>query len=179
MDLFEDLLKKTNYKLNGSQKSIVDVYQNLNLKNFEKVFTPFYIEVSVSEDERPEQTAEKYYGDPKMAFVILHINQIKNVAKEWPMSERAFIEYIIRKYGSVAEAKAKDYKYYDSEDIELTKDSWEISLDPDKYTISAYAYEQEQNDNRRQIKIINPVNIDALNAGLRNYKKKNKYSKPQ
>ena len=54
----------------------------------------------VTEGERPEQVAEKIYGDPELDWVILIANNITNVQDEWPLNVDSLNKYMIDKYGS-------------------------------------------------------------------------------
>jgi hypothetical protein len=51
-------------------------------------------------DERPDQIAQKIYGDPELDWVILITNNITNVNEEWPLEDETFYKYLIDKYGS-------------------------------------------------------------------------------
>lgn len=55
---------------------------------------------TITGDERPEQVAEKFYGDPELDWVILLTNNIINVNDEWPLNLDCFYKYMIDKYGS-------------------------------------------------------------------------------
>ena len=50
-------------------------------------------------DERPDNVAEKVYGDSNLDWVILLSNNIINIYDEWPMSEQEMYNYMVRKYG--------------------------------------------------------------------------------
>lgn len=56
----------------------------------------------IKEGERPDQIAEKVYGDPELDWVILITNNITNVNDEWPLDNETFYNYLIDKYGSEA-----------------------------------------------------------------------------
>lgn len=51
-------------------------------------------------DERPDQTAEAVYGDPRYDWVILTTNNITNYRDQWPLNDIDFQNFIIEKYGS-------------------------------------------------------------------------------
>ncbi|MEN6551934.1 MAG: baseplate wedge protein 53 [Methanobacterium sp.] len=51
-------------------------------------------------NERPDQIAEKVYGDPELDWIILITNNITNLNKEWPLDNESFYNYLIDKYGS-------------------------------------------------------------------------------
>lgn len=54
----------------------------------------------IKENERPDQIAEKIYGDPELDWVILITNNIVNLNEEWPLDNNTFYNYLIEKYGS-------------------------------------------------------------------------------
>ena len=49
-------------------------------------------------DDRPDNVAEKVYGDSQLDWVVLISNNILNVRDEWPMSQYDFQRYINNKY---------------------------------------------------------------------------------
>jgi hypothetical protein len=54
----------------------------------------------ISGDERPDQIAEKIYGDPELDWVILVCNNIINIQDQWPLNLDTFNKYMLEKYGS-------------------------------------------------------------------------------
>lgn len=54
----------------------------------------------IKEGERPDQIAEKVYGDAELDWVILITNNITNVNNEWPLDNESFYNYLLDKYGS-------------------------------------------------------------------------------
>jgi hypothetical protein len=70
---------------------------------------------NIEEDERPEQVAQKVYGDPELDWVILVTNNIINVQEDWPISKDSLDKHLIEKYGS--EEELLNIRYYET--IEL------------------------------------------------------------
>lgn len=66
-----------------------DIFQNVS----------FFEKYQIIGDERPDNVANKVYGDSNYDWVILLSNNIINVQSEWPMSQRSFDEYVLKKYG--------------------------------------------------------------------------------
>lgn len=66
----------------------------------------------ITQDERPEQVAEKVYGDPELDWVILTCNNIINVQDQWPLNLDAFNKYMLDKYGS--EEAYDDIHHYET-----------------------------------------------------------------
>lgn len=67
---------------------------------------------SITGDERPDQIAEKVYGDPELDWVILLTNNILNLQDEWPLNVDSFNKYLIDKYGS--EEALLDIHHYET-----------------------------------------------------------------
>ena len=62
-------------------------------------------------DGRPEQVAQKLYGDPRFDWVILIANNITKVRDQWPLSENDFRKFILDKYKTDDElAKVHHYE---------------------------------------------------------------------
>lgn len=68
-----------------------DLFQN---------FTAF-TRYTIIADERPDNVAEKFYDDPELDWVVLHVNNIINVREEWPLTNVSFKNYLLDKYGSI------------------------------------------------------------------------------
>lgn len=54
----------------------------------------------IKDNERPDQIAERIYGDPELDWVILITNNITNLNNQWPLDNNSLYNYIIEKYGS-------------------------------------------------------------------------------
>lgn len=66
----------------------IDVYYNYDMKDSDTV----------------ESIAYKYYGDVNKFWIILFANKITDPQFELPLRQEAFNEFIINKYGSIANA---------------------------------------------------------------------------
>ena len=64
-----------------------------------------YYLYTIRDSDRPEILAERIYGNPEAHWVILYANNIYDPYYDWPMDERTFQKYIIKKYGSLEIAK--------------------------------------------------------------------------
>ena len=65
----------------------------------------------VRDSERPEIIAERVYGDAEAHWIVLYANNIYDPYYDWPMDDRNFEKYIIKKYGSLAWAKTNYHHY--------------------------------------------------------------------
>jgi hypothetical protein len=66
----------------------------------EDLFSNFIVfdQYKVIGDERPDNVAEKVYGDDNLDWVILMSNNIIDVKNEWPMTQSDLSTYINEKY---------------------------------------------------------------------------------
>lgn len=54
----------------------------------------------IKDNERPDQIAKNYYGDPELDWVVLITNNIINLNEDWPLDNDTLYNYLIDKYGS-------------------------------------------------------------------------------
>lgn len=74
---------------------------------------------TIGDNERPEQIAEKIYGNPEYDWIIIIANNIIDVYEQWPLSQAQLNEYLLKKYGS--EQALEEIHHYET--LEL-KDSY-------------------------------------------------------
>lgn len=79
---------------------------------------------AIVDGERPDQIAEKVYGDSQYDWVILIANNIINVNDDWPLSSAQLNEYLLKKYPT--EEELQTVKYYET--IELKDSTGRIVL---------------------------------------------------
>lgn len=132
-------------------------------------------------EERPDQVAEKVYGNSAFDWVVLLSNNIINVRTEWPLSDSEIDDYIFRKYTqselsephhyettSVFDSRGKlivptgklvdsnfSVTYFD----EIINTS--VTVNPVK-SISNYEYEIKLNDNKRNIYTLRPRFLQTI-----------------
>jgi len=68
---------------------IIQSYVNNPLSTFDYI---------VSDSDSAELIAARYYGDPELSWVILLLNDIKDIYSEWPKSEYSLMNYLKRNY---------------------------------------------------------------------------------
>lgn len=84
----------------------------------------------IRDNERPDQIAERVYGDAELDWVILITNNITDYISQWPLSNNDFYEYLIDKYGS--EDAFDDIKYYQTTEV---KDEYDRLVLPPKLQV--------------------------------------------
>ena len=73
--------------------------------------TAAYYEYVIKEDETPEILADRIYNDPQAYWIILYANNIYDPQYDWPMNSDMFEKYIVKKYGSITNAKSQIHHY--------------------------------------------------------------------
>ena len=132
---------------------------------------------TVNNDLRPDQVAHLYYGDSELLWLIFLANNIVDPYYGWPLTQNTFQDFLISKYGSIATAKTtiKHYRYQekDKETDEIwktkeiiTKETYDLNgtfgtlrnitnAQLQRYqAVTAFIYEEELNESKRVIKVI-------------------------
>ena len=98
-------------KQDGVTKLMTDVSRYARISNDKLAKSYEYYDYVIGDDERPDQVSFLQYGDTKFYWIILLINNIRNIWTAWPLGQSAFESFIINKYGSVAASKNGVYRY--------------------------------------------------------------------
>ena len=155
----------------------------------------YFTNYKIIGDERPDQIANRIYDDESLDWVVLVSNNILNIREEWPLPQSVFDKYLLEKYGtydnvySVRNYKSREVRdsagalilpkglvvdqdysvsYLDTgTNEEVTKTN---ITDP----VTNYQYEQEREDNKRNIYLLKPeylaIILDDVKS-LMQYKK--------
>lgn len=122
----------------------------------------------IKEGERPDHVAYSAYGDSKYYWTILVVNNIRDIWREWPMTNKEFENYIISKYDSVTSAQSTTHSYVSNEGIVIDHET-AMSLSSTDYTIiTQYDYEHQLNEEKRDIKLIQPQYIAQFQTDIEN-----------
>ena len=82
-----------------------DILQNL----------AYFTQYKIQGDDRPDLVAFKNYGDETLDWLVLLSNNIMNIQNEWPMTNAAFNDFLIKKYGSYE--KIEGIHHYESQEV--------------------------------------------------------------
>ena len=175
-------IPNVDYDINGTEpnqfRSVTNIMQRIRFKPsvLENItdYYPYY----VREGERPDIVSFNTYGTVAYSYLILLVNDIVDPLFDWPLPSRQFENYIIEQYGSVSAAQSTNKYYYQVVRAEVAKTGiservpeYKIIVDQTTYNSldssvrsaqNVYDYEVEQNDNKREIKLINPDFIQDI-----------------
>ncbi len=156
----------------GSQELTFPVHDITRRFKFrEQVFNNrfVYYTYTLKEGERPDMIAHKYYGDSSLDWILLIANNIYDPIFDWHMPQTQFESYLEHKYGSLEYAYQTIHHYEivvnEKEEIGYAEFSEQKTLRVDFETfnatpqerrkaVSIYDYEDNINETRRQIKIV-------------------------
>jgi|LWDU01.1.fsa_nt_gi hypothetical protein len=128
-------------------KKVVDIFKKIIISNQYLDNTILFQFYDVIDGKSPENLAYKLYGSAEHHWILILINNIVNVNKDWPMSTQDFNVFVSKKYNNPYEK----HHYEDSDgDIVDT-----MTNNP----ISNYTYEERINNKKSRIKILKPVYI--------------------
>jgi hypothetical protein len=107
------VLNRTKNEVSNDETLIVkNIFKRAKLREDVSTITAAFEYYIITENERPDEIAEKIYGDPELDWVILTTNNIINVQDEWPLTLDNFNNYMLEKYGS--EDAFSEIRYYES-----------------------------------------------------------------
>ena len=138
-----------------------------------------FVKYTVKDNESPEEVADYFYGSIFYSWLVLLSNKIVDVHNEWPKSYKQFTDFLIQKYGSIPAAKETiihykhpDYDFtinestytrYANTDFVDTTIKVDRSIGSSGWSpVDAFDYEDERNDNLRNIRLIDPVFIPQI-----------------
>ena len=150
-----DMAGNNNYKL------LPNILRRVKLRSGIRTGSFLFDNYDVSDGERPEDIAYKYYGDAEYHWVILMTNNITDRYYQWPLTQPQFAEHLTDKYGSGSEDATHHYEK--SQDSGPTSSSGPNDFshkvecnsdDGDPDTITNRQYEQRKQDEYRQIRLL-------------------------
>lgn len=168
-------IKTINYTLGSNTQAITNIFQDLDIETFLNIFVNYITVYTIEEGETPERLAQKLYDDTKYAYVFFYLNGMANMANNWPLDSLSFKTYIKKKYGSVEYAKSNVKSYFDLDYEEITEYDAQNLADINYYEVTYWDYEEELNNLKAVIYIIDPLKIEVLMSQIRNYKRTGKY----
>lgn len=159
-----------------SGKFLVDITKRSkfiqNLLSDQRTFLPF----TVNEGERAEDIAYLYYEDVNLVWLIYLANTIIDPYKQWPMTQKNFLKYLIEKYRTQSgastdqgvlnwtQATIRHYYLIENEETIISKEAYDKSVGVNALTsdfqtsewqaVSYFDYEDEMNENNRHIQLI-------------------------
>ena len=149
-----------------------------------------YYTYDIQEGDTPEIIAHKYYGDSYRYWIVLFANELLDPQWDWPMTSGVFEQYLAEKYPSTnvyaeVEYYEKIITQYDVDTqtttinkVRIDEDTYNslpvtqtatytlptgpVTITTERNAVSIYDYELEQNEAKRNIKILNSIYVNQF-----------------
>ena len=179
-------------KKNGKSNSLTNITLRFKVQEALLSQSVIYYDYQVQEEDRPDIVAELYYQDSTLDWLILIVNDIIDPQFEWPKEQYSLDKFIRQKYGSISEAQGTVHHYEKILNAQSTLADGTIvpertvKIDQTTYNslagdtlqgetgfvkirreVSAYQYEQDLNDERRNIKLLDEVYLPQILSAVR------------
>ena len=156
------------YDVKGDKKYklLPDILKRVKLRSGIRSGAFLFDNYDVSDGERPEDIAYKYYGDPELHWVILMTNNITDRYYQWPLTQPQFQEYMKDKYGAGNEDAVHHYEITQTSGPTSSRDySHMVECNSDETNptiISNRDSEQRNQDEYRQIRLLDKRYLDTF-----------------
>lgn len=143
-------------KGNGKETFMKDIFRRVKVKGDAKAKFVEFDYYNVQDGETPEMIAYKYYDDAELHWTILVVNDIVDYYTDWPMSVQRFEEFVKEKYDNPGAI----HHYEINQTSGDTTETIDVGMNTTDYgsatAVSNYQYEQTLQDEKRQIRLIQP-----------------------
>ena len=149
---------------NGDFKLVTNLLKRVAVRSKVRSNTLLYDTYDVKEGETPEILADKLYGDAELHWVILFVNNVIDVYHQWPQNQNQFLAYINNKYSDVDATHHYEISQV-SGDTTIKIDIGTDNTDyPTASIVTNYEYEEDLQDKKRQVKLLDPAYIEPIVA---------------
>ena len=143
-------------ELKGQFKDVKNLLRRVGVRAKVKSNASLFDTYDVKNGESPETIAFKMYGDANLHWVVMLLNDITDRYHDWPMSEAQFLQFVNEKYSNVDAV----HHYEISQSSGDTSVKINIGTDNTDYptatAITNFEHEQEQQDIKRKIRLLDP-----------------------
>jgi len=143
---YKNVIDKNNVTL------VTDILRRVKLRTPALQNLVLFDTYDVPSGETPEITAFKHFGSTEYHWIILMTNDITNIYTQWPLSENAFSNYIIDKYGD--DVDAVHHYEINQTSGDTTKVLQVASSQSGATTVTNREYEERLQDERRKIRLL-------------------------
>lgn len=169
---------KIEYKFaDGTTKKLVDLTIKYQLSDVVSETADVFYGFDWRDGDRPDSIADKYYDSSDYYWLVMQSNKIFDLNYELPLTEQQFNDYLFKKYSDNVESKnleevleycVSTTHHYIDEDGDIIDQATFINSGVGAKEISIYDYEYEENEKKRQIKLIEATRASDIKRELEN-----------
>lgn len=156
-----DILGDNNFKL------VTDILRRIKIRSAIKDNTSLLDKYDVKSGETPETVAYKIYGDAKYHWVVLMMNEVTDRYYDWPLSEQDFESYVKDKYTNPGAVHHYEVTQSSGRTTSNGPEDYSHKIEVNSDTIGAeavsnYEYERRLQEQKRQIKLLDPAYLPTF-----------------
>ena len=144
----------------GKFKDVKNLLRRVAIRSKVKTNAMVYDTYDVKNGETPESIAFKLYGDAELHWVIMLVNDITDRFHDWPMSEAQFLKFVNDKYDNVDAVHHYEISQSSGDTSKKINIGTSNSDYPTATAITNFEHEQEQQDIKRKIRLLDPSYLD-------------------
>ena len=153
---FDYVNRDSDGKSIGDYQVVKNLFKRIKIRQDILQNLAYFTQYKIEGDDRPDNVAFEIYEDETLDWVVLLSNNILNVQTEWPLTQAAFNEFLIKKYGDIE--KSNNIHHYETR--ELKNDSGEIVVR--KGLTVPKNYKIEYFDTKRNQYVVRTNEVDAV-----------------
>ena len=147
--------------------------------------TTFFEQYQIQGDDRPDNVAQKVYGDAALDWLVLLSNNIINIYEEWPLPQESFDAYLLEKYNNNYDTLYNGIHHYESNEVTNSQgvvifpkgvrvgaaqsvsyfdqvSNQQVTVNPVSKGITNYDYESKLNDDKRSIFLLKGMYLNIV-----------------
>ena len=169
-------LKYKKNPFDGNYIQIKNIFARIKLVDDIIPSATIFEDYFIKDGERPDTISFNLYEDPGYDWVIILINNIRNLYSDWPKPKTAFESYVYSKYSNPFEihhyetieqywrgSKVLESGLQVGESFQFAKpDGLLIPKNESRIGITNYEYETRINDSNREILLLRPQFIEQF-----------------
>ena len=151
--------------------------------------TTTFEQYQIQGDDRPDNVAQKFYGDASLDWVVLLSNNIINLYEEWPLPQLGWDAYILEKYNMNYDELYNGIHHYESNEVTNSQgvvifpkgvrvgaaqsvsyfdqvSNQQVTVNPVSKGITNYDYETKLNDDKRNIFLLKGIYLNIVSDDI-------------
>ena len=152
-------------KASGTNKVHTNLMHRLKMISNTKESLMNFDYYDVQDGDTPEIISFKYYGDVQYHWTILYVNDITDYYSQWPMTVQKFEEFVHDKYDNPLDTHHYEITQTSGETTKIIDVGTNGGLNsdyPSATDITNYQYEESLEEQKRQIRLIQPKYIEQF-----------------
>ena len=94
----EYVSRMTDRSANDEYIPVKNLFRRPKIRDDMMSVVTYFEDYMILGNERPEEVAERVYGDPRFDWIILITNNITKIRDEWPLTDVDFRKFVLSKY---------------------------------------------------------------------------------